>query len=75
MTEHTILLETLLPVIWPLIVTIGGLAGVWTIFKNRMSQVRNFVVTLDNALKDDKLTKEEIRAVVARFTDILKVTS
>ena len=75
MTEHMILLETLLPVIWPLIVTIGGLAGVWTIFKNRMSQVRTFVVTLDDALKDDKITPEEIKAIMARFTDIIKMTS
>ena len=45
----------------------------WAIFKNRISQVRTFVVTLDDAPKDDKVTPEEIKAIMARFTDIIKV--
>ena len=40
-----------------------------------MFKVRTFVVTLDDALKDNKITQEEMKAIVAKFTDILKKTS
>lgn len=74
MTEHTILIETLLSVIWPVIVTVGGLSGVWVLFRSKVSEIRNFVITLDDALADDKLTPEEIREIYKKFTEILKNT-
>ena len=75
MTEQTMLLETLLPVIWPLIATVGGMFGIWTILKNRITQVRNFVVTLDDALKDDKITADEVKQIVDSFSKIIQKSS
>lgn len=71
MAEHEVAI-TLIEVVIPIIITVAGLGGFWILFKSRLTSVRNFIVGLDDALKDDKLTSAELKLLAELIKKIIE---
>ena len=59
--------ETVVGVIVTAAVTLLASWRYWTHFKTKLAALRDFIDTLDDALKDDKVTEEEYRQLWEKF--------
>lgn len=59
MAEEQVVI-TLIEVLIPIIITVAGLGGYWVLFRNRFSSFRNLVDGIDDAIKDGKVSKDEL---------------
>lgn len=50
---------------------IASSVATWYRFKRKIKALREFIVELDEAIKDDKVTEEEFRRIWQRFKDLI----
>ena len=61
-------LEQLLPILGLVVSVITAFLGFrWGIAKTKLSQFRKLVVSVDDALQDNKVTEEEFRRIFNNF--------
>lgn len=56
-------IQTLLPFLATFLLGLIGSVVYWQKFKTRLHAVRNFIVTVDDAIYDDTITEDEFRQV------------
>jgi oligoendopeptidase F len=64
--------ETVVGVIVIAAVTLLASWRYWIRFKAKLTAVREFIDTLDDALKDDKVTEEEYRQLWEKFKKLVE---
>ena len=64
--------ETIIGVVATFAVTILASWRYWRKFKTKLNRITTFMVTLDQALYDDKITEEEFRDLFEKFKKIIE---
>lgn len=73
-------MEELIAIILSFLIGSGLVSAYLIIVKNKLKQISTVlvalsrvVVTLDEALRDDKITKEEVEQLVKEVTDLVEI--
>jgi hypothetical protein len=66
-------LEPYLPILALAFSAISGLVGIkFGMVKNKISNIRALIDSVDEALKDDKITEKEFREIFKNFKTLVK---
>lgn len=70
MTELADVLTLLIPIVSTLISGVFG--SQWAFGKQKVSQIRDAMQTIEEALEDDKISEQEFRKIYYKFSAIAK---
>lgn len=74
MAEHTELIETILPLIFGIVLPLigGAMAGGYVMIKRVLRNTGDFINTLNKALEDDNLTSPEVKELIAKLLALIR---